>query len=415
MVFRKKESEYIDKEKDIYNYLRKANRLFLLLSALEVRKEKYFNELRNIKIIKTANKAVIALQENLRKNILKAIKRQQRFLLQDMAVSNKEEVLIEQIQKIPLFSELNQEEANILKKIVSWQKEEIQKLVVALNQYSSCLKNQESIMIKIKFEFDKEINSDLAEFDKLIIWEKESIPWFIELVKKLEAEILENKNKYLTLESEQELIKKEDEIGKLAEAFFKNIEIIYFSNKQDFLDMMKLKYPHDSVEDILQKKGANLVLRVEGKIRFFILIRTDPEGGYPEKYIPYIETHEKWEMCIRYKKGFKLLAKIIRVYQKDKNIVLKQNNQKRFQKALSEYNYEFSHEYAIYKEYQHAQRDGKLDEYHNWFMSSRPAEIEHNKKIRNLHNLRLIENDTIIRNSIYKKLTQGSKHYFLRK
>ena len=38
---------------------------------------------------------------------------------------------------------------------------------------------------------------------------------------------------------------------------------------------------------------------------------------------------------------------------------------------LNVYNYEFCHEYAIYKEYQQTQQDGKLEEYHKWFMDMR--------------------------------------------
>lgn len=195
------------------------------------------------------------------------------------------------------------------------------------------------------------------------------------------------------------------EINNQAEEFFKKIYIEHFSNKEDFLEMMKIKYPDDSEEEILRHKGVNF--KHDGK--FYIFIRTDI---FPEEYIPYVETHEKWELFMAFKKGYNLFARTVHEYKKDKNVEFSKENLKEFYRNVDEYNYDFRHEYAVYKEYEHAQKDGKLDKYHNWMMSLRPEE---KKRTKDESILRRIENDTQIRNSIYKKLTEGSNHSFLRK
>ena len=83
---------------------------------------------------------------------------------------------------------------------------------------------------------------------------------------------------------------------------------------------------------------------------------------------------------------------------------------KGFLDDIGTYEYDFRHEFAVYKEYKQAMADGKLDEYHAWMLDSREKE----KQTTNQETLTLIENDTKIRKSIYKKLKEGTKHYFLR-
>ena len=83
---------------------------------------------------------------------------------------------------------------------------------------------------------------------------------------------------------------------------------------------------------------------------------------------------------------------------------------KEFYDNISVYNYDFRHEYAVYKEYEQAFGDGKLDEYHQWILGLRKEE----KETASEKTLKLIENDTKIRESVYKKLKEGGKHHFLR-
>ncbi|MEI6581145.1 MAG: hypothetical protein WCO07_03175 [bacterium] len=189
------------------------------------------------------------------------------------------------------------------------------------------------------------------------------------------------------------------------EEFFNEKIEVHNVSKEEFLDFIKLMRPEDSDENILQEKGENFDIEDQT----YVFLRKDV---FPEGYMPYLETHEKWEAYIARKEGYNLFQKAVREYQKYKGINLKNNEkaEEEFNNELGIYNYEFRHEYAIYKEYQHAMKDGKLDEYYKWFMDLREKE----KLTANEKNLKLIENDTKIRESIYKKLTEGIKHSFTR-
>lgn len=190
-----------------------------------------------------------------------------------------------------------------------------------------------------------------------------------------------------------------------AEKFFaENIDVIPVS-KEEFVEMMKLKFPNKTDEEILQTKGINF----DQDDKVVILMREDV---FPPEYMPYMETHEKWEAYVARKSGYNLFKKAVREYKEDKGIEnFNDQTQKDFLTDIGKYNYEFRHEYAIYKEYEHAMSDGKLDEYHEWIMNLRKQE----RLSANTENLALIENDTKIRESVYKKLKEGDKHYFHRK
>lgn len=188
------------------------------------------------------------------------------------------------------------------------------------------------------------------------------------------------------------------------EDFFANrLELLTLS-KEDFVEMIKLKYPEKDEAEINQMKGINF--DQDGKV--IILMRDDI---FPKEYMSYMETHEKWEAYVARKKGFNLFNKSAREYKKDKQTDLSDDESKKeFYDNLSVYNYDFRHEYAVYKEYQQAMNDGKLDEYHKWILELREQE----KKNANEPNLKLIENDTKIRESVYKKIKEGGKHIFLK-
>ena len=167
--------------------------------------------------------------------------------------------------------------------------------------------------------------------------------------------------------------------------------------------MVKNKYPDKTDEEILQMKGINFD---EGEDTV-MLLRTDI---FPEQYSPYLETHEKWESFVARKPGYNLFKKSVRAYKEDRGIEqFDDESKKEFYAELQDYNYEFRHEYAIYKEYEQAMNDGKLDEYHHWIMDLREEE----RKTADEKTLRLIKNDTAIRESIYGKLKNGEKHFFM--
>jgi len=188
------------------------------------------------------------------------------------------------------------------------------------------------------------------------------------------------------------------------EEFFKNKIEVYRVSKENFVKLTKKRNPTMDEDKILQAKGINF----ENNGKVVILIRTDI---YPEEYIPYLETHEKWEAYIARKDGFNLWKKSTREYQEQKGVNLNdKDSQNQFLKEVAIYNYDFRHEYAIYKEYQQAMVDGKLGEYYTWFMDLRKKE----KLNTSDTNLQLIENDTKIRESIYRKLKEGAPHIFTR-
>jgi hypothetical protein len=189
-----------------------------------------------------------------------------------------------------------------------------------------------------------------------------------------------------------------------AEKFFaENIDIVPVS-KDEFLEMVKLKFPNKTDEEILQTKGINF--DQDGKV--IVLMRDDI---FPPEYMPYMETHEKWEAYVARKKGFNLFNKAVNEYKNDKGIdAFDDKSRKDFYDNVAVYNYDFRHEYAVYKEYEQAMNDGKLDEYHQWIMNLREQE----KPTASGESLTLIENDTKIRESVYKKLKEGGKHYFHR-
>ncbi len=186
--------------------------------------------------------------------------------------------------------------------------------------------------------------------------------------------------------------------------FFDNkIEVLIVS-KEEFLTKMKEEHSDLSDEEILQAKGWNY----DSGGKTIVLMRNDI---FPEQYMPYLETHEKWEAYVARKDGFNLFKKSVREYKRDRNIFeFDDSSRKEFYGELSIYNYEFRHEYAIYKEYQQALKDGKLEEYHNWILKLRETELpKANEETREM-----ISNDTEIRQSIYKKLIENEKHYFTR-
>ncbi len=187
--------------------------------------------------------------------------------------------------------------------------------------------------------------------------------------------------------------------------FFDNIETFSLS-KNDFITKMRELDPNSSDEEILQMRAINTNL--DGKVVVIIC-----KDLFPEKYLPYIEIHEKWEAYIARKDGHNLYKKAVREYTESKNIssLEEGNSRQEFYGELSKNNYEFRHEYAVFREFKKALEDGNLEEYYNWFLQSREKEMSETDDQGKI----FLENDSIIRESIYNKLTKGEKHYFTRK
>jgi len=184
-----KEKEILKKEKQTNRYLKRAKRIFLILSILQVRKEKYFKKMDEINFFnedkymsrstrtseikgkfpelenkKRIFKTIIFKKlEDIKKNILKQINRQERLLLRDIAIGDREGVLIEQIEKFPLFSGLNEKEKSLLEETIKNQKKDVQEFLAGMNQYSKSLKVQREVLEHI--EFTKE-NENKRHFDR---------------------------------------------------------------------------------------------------------------------------------------------------------------------------------------------------------------------------------------------------------
>jgi hypothetical protein len=150
-----------------------------------------------------------------------------------------------------------------------------------------------------------------------------------------------------------------------------------------------------------------------------ILIKNE---GFPDKFLPYLETHERWEAYVAHKKGFNLVdlarkeaCKALRIpYPR-----MSDNNVDRlFSEFVNEYRFDFKHEFAIWKEYSQAEADGRLNEYHAFVMSLREADQKtfgDNPSVS-----RQTRNDVAIRESILKKITTRNektkgKHHFIKR
>ena len=190
-----------------------------------------------------------------------------------------------------------------------------------------------------------------------------------------------------------------------AERFFDEKLQVSVLSKEEFLKRVKDKYPDKPEAKILEMKGVNF--DEDGKTK--ILLRSD---SFPAEYLPYLETHEKWEAYVARKKGYNLYKKAVREYKQDnytKDFTDEQIEE--FANTRYEVRYDFRHEYAIYKEYEHAQIDGKLDEYHSLVMDMKKREIANVEETTTPW----MKNEMKIRESIYKKLKEEGKHYFSRK
>ncbi len=190
-----------------------------------------------------------------------------------------------------------------------------------------------------------------------------------------------------------------------AEVFFREKLNVVYVDQKEYVRRMQARDPAQPEEKILESNGANF--DQDGKT--VILIRTDV---YPEEYLPYVETHEKWEAYVARKDGYNLYAKAKREYMHDHEIEeFTEERKAEFFATLRDMRYEFRHEYAVYKEYEQAYREGRLAAWHEYVkkvdteMLERASANEIPPSIRN---------DWEIRDSIFKKISEGTAHSFSR-
>jgi hypothetical protein len=202
-------------------------------------------------------------------------------------------------------------------------------------------------------------------------------------------------NKKYDLESEQK-------------EFFDKIHTELVS-KEVFIEKAREYGVGGSDEEILSMRGGNFTDN-EGNIIILMC-----KEFFPEKYLPYLEAHEKWEAYIARKEGFNLWDRSKRRFQEkvaeklETPIPEYEEVKQEHWDTISDYNFDFRHEFAVWKEYQLANKDGKVDEYHHWAMTSRTEEEKKTESDKN---------DTKIRESIFKKIKEGKgkdthKHSFI--
>ncbi|MFH2028341.1 MAG: hypothetical protein ABIJ08_04345 [Nanoarchaeota archaeon] len=212
---------YLDKERNIYNYLENTLRMYRILAKLTKRKEsivkktkktvlvllaKEYNLIKRVwnrKQIKAEKIRILIEIEKLGESIGLVIKRQKRFLIKDFKIESDEKNLIIQVEHLPMFSSANQNEKELIEELVYKQQENIVKLIDTLVNYSNSLRHQEEVvkMFETEAKTQEELKKKVDEFTTKMIefcyWEERAINLSIKLTKALIVEskriIMENK------------------------------------------------------------------------------------------------------------------------------------------------------------------------------------------------------------------------------
>jgi hypothetical protein len=162
----------------------------------------------------------------------------------------------------------------------------------------------------------------------------------------------------------------------------------------------------------IEKTRAIQVDKKPGSNRFLI-----NNKGIPEQFLPYLKTHVLWENRMETRKGFNLVDRARKEAQKALKEQYGRIPQVRVDHLMevfvNEHQFDFSHEFAVWKEYRHANADGKLDDYHAFVMALRESELQ---KYGEIHSMaRQIRNDVAIRLSILNKIQNKGKHHFIKR
>ena len=187
-----------------------------------------------------------------------------------------------------------------------------------------------------------------------------------------------------------------------------NIEIKQVSD-EDFFRIIQSKGFGYSDAQIRRARGFHFHDET-GAIR--ILIRA---GSLPAEYMPYLETHERWEAYATNKKGFNLANLARRCLKRHLQTLSPDPIGDRLAEFQMDglnnlYQFDFKHEYALWKEYQHAASDAKLEDYHALVLKLREEEL--GQFANEPEAFLQTKNDIAIRQSIFQKINQGKKHHF---
>lgn len=107
-------------------------------------------------------------------------------------------------------------------------------------------------------------------------------------------------------------------------------------------------------------------------------------------FMQFFETHEMWEDYIYNKVGFNLSKK------SDEDSSKPLHRRKRF-----------AHKFAVYKEFQHAAKKGKLDAYMDWWRDFYSKNIDTIMEAeRSDYTIKLLQKYSLIREEVYRKVKQ---------
>lgn len=183
---------------------------------------------------------------------------------------------------------------------------------------------------------------------------------------------------------------------------------VEFLTSTEFLGRMKEKRP-DSSEANISRGIAFQYSDDSGKA--VILICKD---RLPEQYNKYVLTHEVWEHEVATRSGYNLVNRArndVRAFLQLRLPTIRDEQvESIFNSFLNEYKFEYKHEFAIWKEYSLAEEEGNLDDYHKVIMDLRQEDLE--KYSHDPTVVRKTRNDIEIRESIFRKIKEGSKHHF---
>jgi len=211
MAFFKKEG-YSNKEKKSYDYLNKILQIFQILSKLSSKKEKIVGKkyLKLLELIDYKGNGIVkrfwnrksiarTLDElkQLSRELLDKIKKQERLLVKDIRINQKEEQIITEIQNIPLFKNISSRERKLIAELIYNQKQEIYNLLLTLKNFLVSLKSQKDYLEGVSHLFDERLlfakdgyaNKKIEEFKvhfiELIQWEHKAIEFSTRIVQRL--------------------------------------------------------------------------------------------------------------------------------------------------------------------------------------------------------------------------------------
>ena len=180
---------------------------------------------------------------------------------------------------------------------------------------------------------------------------------------------------------------------------------------EEFARILKELRP-DLTQPLIDRVRAEQIVDKSGSVR--ILVNNE---GFPSQFMPYLETHVLCEIRMANRKGFNLNALARKDALKALRAQYPRISETVADRLLSEFvketRFDFKHEFAVWKEYQQADGDGKLDEYHAFVISLKESEQAKYTDCQSI--VRQTRNDMSIRQSIFSKIKTGSKHHFIRR